>query len=383
MEMEMESVQEPGVSPASLSLPVLVHDLGTDELMTQYSISSQSLSTVAINELRHYRCFETPQGWVLALALHPSPASFQFHTFLWRPEDGERIQLPPKEQGFPENCKCLLSDMPDAASGCTVVVFDLDDCEIWFCKIGATKWDSDRYEASYKPTMFLQGKIPTMKNIAMSHAIAAVGGKIYFEVTAYELGVIEFNNGKKKPKIDTIKVDRVDRLLSVPSASMYFVESRGDLFHVVIIFDGDNVHKIAEHAVYRMDFSKLAWCEVDEIGGDRVFLLGGDMLGISCFGASCSAGDRSSGLRGNCIYFLNHLADTGHFLHVIDLKKGTEQAQRPFKHNGYLMPLRPPFWLLPTRCTSYRHNNIWRHAKIGLFTFSCIFLFFRFLFGTM
>lgn len=332
-------MQDPGVSPSPLPLPVLVHDLGTqtDDPQTQYSISSQALSTVPIDELRHYRCFETPQGWVLAL----DPASWQ--TFLWRPQDGERIQLPPKEQGFPEPCKCLLSDMPGAASGCSVVVFDLDDREMWVCKIGATNWDSHRYE----PTMFLKGRIPRLTNIAKCHGIAAVGGKIYFELTAYELGVIEFN-GKEGLKLDTIEVDMVDLPLSMPMASMYLVESCGELFLVVIFFDGYNVHKIANHAVYKMDFSQPAWCEVDEIGGDRVFLLGGDRIGISCFGASCSAGDR---LRGNCIYFLNHMATTNSFLHVIDLKKGTEQVQRPFRHNGYLMPLRSPFWLLPTECT--------------------------------
>jgi hypothetical protein len=374
----MESVQDPGVSP----LPVLVHDLGTqtDDPPTQYSISSQALSTVAIHELRRYRCFVTPQGWVLAL----DPASCQ--TFLWRPQDGKRIQLPPKEQGFPESCKCLLSDMPGAASGCSVVVFDLDDCQLWVCKIGATDWDSHRYE----PAMYVKGKIPrmSMRNIAKCHGIAAVGGKIYFELTSREMGVIEFN-GKEGLKLDTIEVDMVDLPLSTPMASMYLLESCGDLFLVVIFFDGDNVHKIANHAVYKMDFSKPDWCEVDEIGADRVFLLGGDMLGKSCFGASCSAGDH--GLRGNCIYFLNHMATTESFLHVIDLNKGTEEVQRPFRHDGYNMPVRSPFWLLPTESTlqaqgssfvpcNLRHKSLTRRR---LFTFSCIFFFFLFLFRTM
>uniref|UniRef100_A0ACD5ZHZ2 Uncharacterized protein n=1 Tax=Avena sativa TaxID=4498 RepID=A0ACD5ZHZ2_AVESA len=355
----MESVQEPGVSPSALALPLLVHDLGPsiddsqdDDSQTQYSISSQALSTVAIDELRHYRCFETPQGWVLAL----DPASWQ--TFLWRPQDSERIQLPPKEQGFPENCKCLLSDMPGAASGCAVVVFDLDDNEMWVCKIGATDWDSHRYE----PTMFVKGRIPRLTNIAMHHGIAAVAGKIYFEYTSDEMGVIDFH-GEEGPKFGSIEVDMVD----LPQmASMYLVESCGELFLVVIFFVGKNVHKIAKHALYKMDFSELAWCEVDEIGGDRVFLLSGDRGGISCFGASCSAGDH---LRGNHIYFLNHVAIHENFLHVIDLKKGTEEEQRPFKHKGYLMPLRSPFWLLPTQCTSQAQGsyfllcNLWRRVK--------------------
>ncbi|KAM0896866.1 hypothetical protein ACQ4PT_022936 [Festuca glaucescens] len=371
----MESVQQPGASP----LPVLVQDVGTqtdDEPLTQYSISSKALSPVAFDELRRYRCFVTPQGWVLAL----DPTSCQ--TFLWRPQDGERIQLPPKEQGFPESCKCLLSDMPGAASGCSVVVFDLDDNEMWVCKIGATNWDSHRYE----PNMFVKGRIPQLTNIAKCHGIAAVGGRIYFELTAREMGVIEFN-GKEGLKLDTIEVDMVDLPLSIRMASMYLVESSGELFLVVIFFDGENVHKIANHAVYKMDFSEPKWCEVDEIGADKVFLLGGDRLGISCFGASCSS--RDHGLRGNCIYFLNHVpTTTKSYLHVIDLKTGTEEAQRPFiTHNGYhMMPVRSPFWLLPTESTlqaqgsSVLPSSPMPPTRRSLVTLLCIFFFvFRFL----
>ncbi|KAM0886688.1 hypothetical protein ACQ4PT_029535 [Festuca glaucescens] len=255
-----------------------------------------------------------------------------------------RRENPAAAQGEGVPRKLQVPALRHAASGCAVVVFDLHDNQMWVCKIGATRRDSHCYE----PALFVKGKIPRLKNIAKCHAMAAVGGKIYFELTASELGVIEFD-GKEGLRLDTIEVDMVDLPLSMPMASMYMVESCGDLFLVVIFFDGENVHKIAEHAVYKMDFSEPAWCEVDEIGADRVFLLGGDTIGISCFGASCSAADH--GVRGNCIYVLNHMVTTSNLLHVIDLKKGTKQVQRPFTHNGYLLPVRCPFWLLPTECT--------------------------------
>ncbi|KAM0912233.1 hypothetical protein ACQ4PT_012932 [Festuca glaucescens] len=182
----METAQKPGVSPSPSPLLARVHDLlGTcTDSQTLYSISSQALSRLAIDELQHYRCFETPQGWVLAL----DPASLQ--TFLWRPQDGERIQLPPKEHGFPERCRCLLSDMPGAASGCSVVVCDLDDSEMWSCKIGAPKWHSHRYQL----TRCRGGGVPRVVNIGECQGIAAVRGKIYFEITSYARGVIEFRN---------------------------------------------------------------------------------------------------------------------------------------------------------------------------------------------
>ncbi|KAM3407107.1 hypothetical protein ACQJBY_000892 [Aegilops geniculata] len=333
-----------GESSVILPLPVLVHDLGTraEDSQTQYSISSQALSTAAGDVLRDHRCFETPQGWVLAL----DTASLQ--TFLLRPQDGERIRLPPLEEALPLRCKCLLSDNPIAKPGCAVVVFDLDDSKMWTCNIGASKWDSHRYQL----TMFLDGDVPREKNIAKCHGMAAVGGKIYYEITGDELGFIRFNDDGS-PELDTIAVDMVDLPLSMPMAATYLVESCGELFLVVVFFDGENVHKIAEHAVYKMDFSKPAWCKVDSIGDDRAFLLGGDRIGISNFGASCSTAYHGGcgGMRGNCIYFLNHMAITENFLHVIDVGKGTEEVQRPFRHKGYMMPVRPPFWLVPTECT--------------------------------
>ncbi|CAN6336336.1 unnamed protein product [Urochloa humidicola] len=132
-----------------------------------------------------------------------------------------------------------------------------------------------------------------------------------------------------------------------PFWSSYLVESRGDLFLAVVIFAGPNVHKIAEVAVYRMEFSAPAWRKVDKIGDDRVFLLGGDRIGVSNFGASCAAA-AERGLAGNRIYFLNHIATNENFLHVIDMEKGTEEVRRPFQEI-VVDPLRPPFWMLPTQ----------------------------------
>ncbi|TVU18524.1 hypothetical protein EJB05_34629, partial [Eragrostis curvula] len=106
---------------------------------------------------------------------------------------------------------------------------------------------------------------PKELHMARRHGMAAVGGKVYFEMTGSELGVVEFD----------------------PCIQCYLVESRDELFHVVVFFFwGENVHKVAEVAVYKMDFSVPAWRKVDGIGGDRVFLLGGHDIGISSFGAS-------------------------------------------------------------------------------------------------
>lgn len=317
-----------------LPLPLLVHDLGTwaDDSLTQFSISGQALSTAAIDELRNYRCFETPQGWVLAL----DPASLQ--TFLWRPQDGQRISLPSMKKDLPMNCKCLLSDKP-SASICGVLVLDLDHPDMWVCQIGGSEWDSYDYEV----TTGANDEPWNIINMAVLRGIAAVGGKIYYTFAGYDLGVVEFSPELNLTCINS--VDMVDPPESTPWCSTYLVESCGELFMVVILFLGQNVHRISEVAVYKMDFSRPEWCKVDRID-DRVFLLGGDRIGASNFGASCSANEH--GLCGNCIYFVNNIAAEENYLHIFNLEKGTEEVQRPFKHNGYPLPLRPPFWLLTT-----------------------------------
>jgi hypothetical protein len=160
-----------------------------------------------------------------------------------------------------------------------------------------------------------------------------------------ELGVVEFDPVNAEPNLTSIEVDMVvDTPKTMPMwSTSYLTESCEELFLVVTFFQGENVHRIAEVAVYKMDFSVPAWCKVDKIGDDRVFLLGGHDLGISSFGASCAAAS-TCGLTGNRIYFLNHVGQ--YYLHIFDWEKGTEEVQRPFDDLVY--PLCPPFWLLPT-----------------------------------
>ncbi|KAF8762638.1 hypothetical protein HU200_009166 [Digitaria exilis] len=199
------------------------------------------------------------------------------------------------------------------------MVLDLDKFEYWLCFVGgSSKWERHVYAL----TMYDADDQPVERHMARHHGIAAVGGK---------------------PKLGLIEVDMVDIPDSMPVWWSYLVESCGELFLAVVFFDGENVHKVVEVAVYKMDFSTPAWCKVDGIG-DRVFLLGGDRIGLSNFRASCSASEH--GLPSNCVYFLNHLAIIENFVHVIDLDKGTQEVRRPF--GDFVDPLRPPFWMLPT-----------------------------------
>jgi hypothetical protein len=73
---------------------------------------------------------------------------------------------------------------------------------------------------------------------------------------------------------------------------------------------------------------------VDDIGIDRVFLLGGDRIGLFNFGSSCTATSENN-LLYNFIYLLYQLASTKNYLHVINLENGTEEVQWPFRDKGF------------------------------------------------
>ncbi|KAL6864706.1 hypothetical protein ACP4OV_015857 [Aristida adscensionis] len=250
-----------GEAAAAAALPFLVHDVAGE-----YSIASGQLANTTMELLVDHRCLETPQGWVLAL--HRASR----RTFLWRPQDGHRIALPP-----------------------------------------------------------------------MATGIAAVGGKIYQQLSRHELGVLEFDPVHTEPTLTRIEVDAV----RVPRGSLvstsYLVESCDELFLVVVYFRVDTLQEIARVALYKMDFSAPAWRKADRIG-DRVFLLGGVRGDFSNFGASCPASKH--GLAAGCIYFFNHIFFQENKIHVFNITSGTEEVRCIFQE--FNNAFQSPFWILPT-----------------------------------
>jgi hypothetical protein len=215
---------------AMAALPFLVHDVGPsdyDDPHSQYSIASQTLVDATIDVLADYRCFETPQGWILAL----DPVSLC--TFLWRPEDGDRITLPSMEKNLPQTCKCILSDKPSSSS-CVVMVLDLSDFDYWVCPIGGSKWERHGYSITIYDAKDQSKEL----HMARLHGMAAVRGKVYYEITDSELGVVEFDPVNAEPNLTSIEVDMVvDTPKTVPMwSTSYLIESCEELFLVVIFF---------------------------------------------------------------------------------------------------------------------------------------------------
>ncbi|PWZ19423.1 Endonuclease V [Zea mays] len=75
--------------------------------------------------------FSTPQGWLVILGQVTSEAS------MWHPLTGETITLPPihDDHYIPTNCKCLLTHNSAAHPDCAVVLLDVADPLMWFCRV--------------------------------------------------------------------------------------------------------------------------------------------------------------------------------------------------------------------------------------------------------
>ncbi|KAL6864655.1 hypothetical protein ACP4OV_015806 [Aristida adscensionis] len=316
-----------GEAAAKAAVPSLVHDAGDDyfDPHRHYSIASRHRVYTTTDLLLDHRCLETPQGWVLALHRASPP-----NTFLWRPQDGHRIALSPMDaEDLPTNSRCLLthklSDEPGATDLCVVVVFHFASARYWFCRVrGGTQWQHRPYTLA---TLNSEGT----PLLARCVGIAAVGGRIYHQLSADALGVLEFNPVDTEPMLGWIQVHRVRAPRGSCVSSSYLVESCDELFLVVVYFlnsiSTQMVHRVA---LYKMDFSKgAAWRKVNRIG-DRVFLLGGKRgSSFSNFGASCPASKH--GLAADRIYFFNHFFYWANSLHVFNLTNRTEEVQSIFE----------------------------------------------------
>ncbi|XBH54349.1 hypothetical protein VPH35_076676 [Triticum aestivum] len=235
------------------------------------------------------RCWATPQRWLLTLDTPSLRAA------LWNPSTKEKVELPSMEKGLPQNCKCLLSREPGSRAGCVVLVVDDDEPEIWFCHVGGEQWTRHEYEIivekpreagcatnlispdeETRTEYILEGhnwkrvRIPSDghdNHRFQIRSIAAVDGKFYFDVTSSKLGVLDFVPGPTFTMMDT-KGARV-AWDSWELAFPHLVESRGRLYLFVIAHNA-----LASIALYKMDFSSLAWSKVDRVY-DQVFFLGG------------------------------------------------------------------------------------------------------------
>lgn len=242
--------------------------------MLMFSVSEERTCTeptpAMLSPQDNQICFATPQGWIFIIH-----GASPWETWLWHPITGETIPLTPirDDHYVPTSCTCLLTHSSVAHPDCAVVLFDVDDPDMWFCRVnGGTNraWgqhtynigeytlpepeddgDGDGHSTSTPPTKRV---IPTL--------VAAQGGKLHFifsELNQYKMGVVHLDFGSAPaPTAELHTLEDVDAAITMPegmcSGVSWLLDSLGELFRVCVCFREFNPDDIGAVLVFKMDF---------------------------------------------------------------------------------------------------------------------------------
>ncbi|NP_001170241.1 uncharacterized protein [Zea mays] len=343
------------------SLPLLVYEYedhpNATTRMLIYSLPERSIvythnsSRPQMMMMEGNLSFSTPQGWLVILG-QASEAS------IWHPLTGETITLPPihGDHRIPDSCKCLLTRSSVAHPDCAVVLLDVNDPLMWFCRVngGADRmWVQHAYDIGdhYFPEEFRTPSTPT-KNVVDD--VAALGGKLYFRFTESDqdfMGVFDFDFHGHTPAVEFYEFDVSEEFnLKFPegvcSASIHLVESMDELFAVCIFYvDFDPTNISAAH-IFKMeeicDEEPVAWHRVDDIG-DRAFLLTGTNMSTWCSAST-------NNLKGNSLYFLGHLVAGHRNLCIYDIQEQSMEIVQVHDQEDMEIVRTPPYWINVPPC---------------------------------
>ncbi|CAO2182111.1 unnamed protein product [Urochloa humidicola] len=332
-----------GGRPPLGTLPVLVYDHGlnpNNRRQTAFAIGDHSLHTSVLPpELAGNRYHATPHGWVLLLSPGPSPRAR-----LWDPRSGDSVPLPDMDrEPPPAEWECCLSAAPTgAAASCVVVlVLDMKEPRLLYCRVGDTRWSAHEYDIGDEmlPPEFAQ------RSKLLIDQTAAVDGKFYFLPSGSRMGVIDFSPpAAAAPEFSYIGFPPQPEFPDGSNCcNEQLVESRGELFNVYIYLK-EFSPEVLTVRVYRIDHlsgqAAAALSMVDDLG-DRAFLLSYSNTQLLCSASKY-------GVKGNCVYFNHNVmgdADGG-LLCIYDLDDKSLKTVRPCPEMAELVP--NPFWMLPT-----------------------------------
>ncbi|TVU51548.1 hypothetical protein EJB05_02983, partial [Eragrostis curvula] len=329
-------------------------DAPTSTLM--FSLSEQSIYRGARPEImvaKDNTLFSTPQGWLLIIG-EISEA------WLWHPLNGETISLPPihDDHFIPANCKCLLTHYSVADPDCAVVLLDVGDPNMWFCRVSGGQWGHHTYhqiggDIEDLPEDFADSSPPPPPTTDIIGNVAALRGKVHFtciESKQEKICIIDLDfpppNHPPTAVLQKFEVPNLEFPQDMCSGKVWLVESQEELFAVCICFLDFDPDHIGAVLVYKMDFSvedqiPLGWRRVHSVG-DRAFLLSGTNMATWC-----SASGHN--FKGNAVYFLKNFRSDDGELCVYDLQEQTMEIVRVHDQDLVLTRTKP-YWINVPPC---------------------------------
>ncbi|CAH9145251.1 unnamed protein product [Cuscuta epithymum] len=218
------------------------------------------------------------------------------------------------------NFACISSNPRDP--NCYVVLVDYDHTMSFdFCKIGDTEFKMKTL------TSFEEERLESMTNF---------DGKMYGLMNTTTLVRIDFN-GNDVEFHELINDKFTYKLSSRTKYDLrmrgYITESCGEILLVAKIYLGLTTYNRPNHypsyypvekiRVFKADLCARKWVEMKSIGERTIFL--GCHGGIFCINSN----DKNSGLRANCIYFLE---DDDRNMYVFDLEDNSVSVNLPCSH---------------------------------------------------
>ncbi|KAF9613592.1 hypothetical protein IFM89_009262 [Coptis chinensis] len=189
-------------------------------------------------------------------------------------------------------------------------------------QLGDKKWTKQNYEL---------GRTHPDTEEYIDKAISCKDGIIYALTTQSVAVIID------RKSCGTLSVRSLDfprpRFSETIRLEEELVESRGDIYLVVILYVGHKAIQVAHVEVFKMDLYKKVWVKVESIGHQVFFV-------AQCGSISLPA--TNLGLKGNCIYFSISADD---LLYVFDLEDGNLSNYLPCPNLA--TPSFTPFWYLP------------------------------------
>ncbi|KAL5719106.1 hypothetical protein ACHQM5_011930 [Ranunculus cassubicifolius] len=259
------------------------------------------------------RCAASCYGWLMMHSLYTDK-----ECYLLNPVTLREIQLP----ALPRDTFTVgVLTYPPSDPKCVVMFFSEEENMCVFCRVGDKTWIKQAVTDEYID-IFLKGF-----SVAVS-----IKGKIYL---FFDDQMIVIDVQDNFACIEPYQLPSPECfVLSQSSLLTYFLESRGEIFQVYELRLGKSL-TVWQFAVFKLDFSKMAWARVESLG-DRIFLLGD----ASYSGSVLSAAEY--GAKGNCIYSFSTQRTE---LYCFDMEDGTITSTQPcptrIRNAGGL------FWVVP------------------------------------
>ena len=279
---------------------LVICDKKHQERQDFFSISENHFYKRTISEMRNKTICTSINGWLLLKDID------SMDLCLLNLTSKEVVQLPRLDSINADIEICILSSPPSESNHDCHVMFIKKRSTFYFCQPGDKEFSEQEFEFN-------------LDNRLMNIAAATMfRGKVHFLTwfsgtpPIYALFTAEFVGSNLHFTELTTEYLPQPSPPGLLTANDFLVESGGDLLYIHEMNTGCNF-KMIHFFIFRMDFSRQVWVQVNNIGGWTIFL--SRYRGIEHKAISCFATEK--GIKQNSIYFTKAI---DRFIYVFDLE---------------------------------------------------------------